>query len=433
MSTDAAAPSPPALPAAPAKEPFPPTFYYANAIELFERLAHYGTYIILSLYLSDVIKFDDIGSASLLGNFRLVGSIAPVVCGAIADRITFKRSLIVSFVLYAAGYSLLFAAPSKALAATALFAMAIGGGFLKPVVTGTVVRTAPPGREAEGFGVFYRMVNAGSVVGKSAAYLTRFLLGLRYVMINSVFASFIALGLAAFAYKEPERGGPAKQSLGETLRGFGSALKNPRFTGFLLVFAGYYFMAEQFYMTFPKYVTRHIDPKAPLEIITLINPALIALFQGPIARLCKRWHALSVMLVGVLIGALSMLVMGTVPGLVGACCSGALFAVAEMCFTHRYYESIASFAPEGKAGLYMGLSFVPSGIGAWIGGQVSGPMLAKYLPANATVPLPGGLHFYRDPFAVWGLYALLGVGCAVLMLGYRLAAKPKVASTLPAS
>ena len=43
------------------------------------------------------------------------------------------------------------------------------------------------------------------------------------------------------------------------------ALKNLRFTAFLLIFAGYYFMAEQFYMTFPQYVTRHIDKKAPLD------------------------------------------------------------------------------------------------------------------------------------------------------------------------
>ena len=46
-------------------------------------------------------------------------------------------------------------------------------------------------------------------------------------------------------------------------------------------------MAEQFYMTFPKYVTRHIDEKAPLEIITLINPALIAIFQGVVTRVAE--------------------------------------------------------------------------------------------------------------------------------------------------
>src|SRR4051794_35028409 len=92
--------------AAPAHEPekFPPTFYFANAIELFERLAHYGMYVGLVLYLTNVVGFGDVAAGILMGNFRLVGSLAPVPCGTIADRITFKRSLIVAFCLYAVGY-----------------------------------------------------------------------------------------------------------------------------------------------------------------------------------------------------------------------------------------------------------------------------------------------------------------------------------------
>jgi dipeptide/tripeptide permease len=407
-------------------EPFPPTFYYANGIELFERLAHYGMYVGLALYLTNVVHYDDIAVGGLLGNFRLVGSLAPVPCGAIADRITFKRSLIIAFCLYATGYIGLFAYPSQLLAPFSLLFLAVGGGFMKPVITGTVVRTSPPGRQVEGFAVFYRMVNSGSVVGKSLAYLVRVLVALRYVMITSVIASLAALGLAIFGYTEPKRAGaasdvapgiPTKASLGEpdkpgfvdTLKGYGDALSNLRFSLFLVLFAGFYFMSEQFYMTFPKYVTRHIDARAPLEIITLINPALIAIGQGFVSRRMKRFHPLTTMVLGVLIASLSMLVMGAVPTLVGACLSGGIYACAEMTFSPRFYEYIASFAPRGKSGMYMGLAFVPAAIGAWIGGQVSGRMIARYLPADGP----------RSPFTVWATYAGLGLGCALLMLAYR--------------
>jgi proton-dependent oligopeptide transporter, POT family len=392
-----------------AREKFPQTFYYANAIELFERLAHYGMYIGLSLYLTNVVGFGDVAVGALLGNFRLIGSLAPIPCGAIADRITFRRSLIVAFCLYATGYTGLFAFPSKVLAPIALVFMAVGGGFMKPVISGTVVRTAPEGRQTEGFAIFYRMINAGSVVGKSLAYLVRSLVGLRYVMINSVVASLVALGLAVFGYREPTRGGSKKESLGVSLAGYGTALKNARFTTFLLIFSGFYFMAEQFYMTFPKYVTRHIDPKAPLEIITLINPALIALFQGIVTGICRRFQAVTTMVLGVLIGAISMLVMGVVPGIVGACISGAIFAFAEMTFSPRFYDYIASFAPQGKAGMYMGLAFVPSAIGAWVAGQASGGLIAKYLPEQGD----------RAPLVIWSIYAGLGLVCALGMLVYR--------------
>ena len=391
-------------------QPFPRTFYVANAIELFERLAHYGVYIGLSLYLSNIVKMTDVEVGVLLGNFRFVGSMAPIPCGAIADRITFKRSLVIAFVGYASAYSLLLALPTKLGAISALMLAAVSGGFLKPVITGTVARTSPPGRQTEGFAVFYRMVNSGSVTGKLLAYAVRRLVALRWVAATSVVASLMALGLAAFLYEDPKdaEGATKGPAFTDVLKGYGNALKNIRFAAFLVIFAGFYFMAEQFYMTFPKYVTRHIDDKAPLEIITLVNPALIAIFQGLVTNTLKRFKPVTVMTLGVCIGSVSMLVMGAIPTLAGACLSGAIFALAEMTFSPRFYDYIASFAPKGKTGMYMGLAFVPFAIGAWIGGQVSGLLIAKYLPKE------GG----RDPFAIWSIYAGLGLVCAFAMLVY---------------
>jgi hypothetical protein len=175
-------------------------------------------------------------------------------------------------------------------------------------------------------------------------------------------------------------------------------------------------------MTFPKYVTRVIDPKAKFEFITLINPALIALLQGVVSKATRRLSPLGSMMLGMLIAASSMLVMGVLPGLAGACVSGAVFALAEMCFSPRFYDYIASFAPEGKAGMYMGLAFIPAAIGAWTGGMLSGPMIARYLPAEGV----------RDPFMVWSSYAAVGVGFALLMLVYRRVFTPHPAPRLGA-
>ena len=397
-------------PADGSKQPFPRTFYYANGIELLERLAHYGVYIGLALYLSNVVNMSDVQVGWVLGNFRFLGSMAPIPCGSIADRIGFKRSLIVAFVGYSIGYLCLLAFPQKLAVILSLALIALSGGFLKPVITGTVVRTSPPGREAEGFGIFYRMVNSGSVVGKTFAYLVRRFIAIRFVAATSVVASLAALGLAIFAYTEPEDAASKTKppGLAVVLRGYGTALRNLRFAAFLVVFAGFYFMSEQFYFTFPQYVTRHIDKKAPLEIITLINPALIAIFQGVVTRAVSRLRAVTAMTLGVCIASCSMLVMGSFQTLVGACFSGAIFAFAEMTFSHRFYQHIASFAPKGKAGMYMGLAFVPFAIGAWVGGQASGHLVAKYLPKEGA----------RDPFAIWSIYAGLGLACAFAMLVY---------------
>lgn len=400
-------------------EPFPPTFYWANAIELLERLAHYGFYIGLSLYLSNVVKMSDLEVGFWLGNWRLAASLAPIPCGSIADRITFKRSLILAFTLYSTAYAGILLFPVRAVVLPCLFLAALAGGFMKPVIMGTVVRTSPPGRQTEGFGVFYRMINSGSVVGKTLAYTVRRVVALRFVAATSVFASLAALGIAIFAYKEPKDEGAGAgivvkgPALSETLRGYGEALKNLRFAAFLVIFAGFYFMAEQFYMTFPKYVTRHIDEKAPLELITLVNPALIALFQGRITKLTKRIDPVWTMALGVMIGSTSMLVMGAIPTIAGALLSGAIFALAEMTFSPRFFDYIASFAPKGKAGMYMGMAFVPAAIGANLAGQASGFLITKYLPKDGP----------RDPFAIWSIYAGLGMVCALAMVVYGFATR----------
>ncbi len=398
---------------APSAERFPRTFYYANAIELFERMAHYGFYIGLALYLSSIVKMSDVEVGLTLGTFRFIGSLAPIPCGALADRIRFKRSLMIAFTGYASAYATILLVPIKAAVVSALILAAVSGGFMKPVIMGTVIRTSPEGRQTEGFAVFYRMINSGSVVGKTIAYGVRWLVGIRFVATTSVVASLASLGIATFLYEEPRDAAPdeakSERGFGELLRGYGDALKNMRFTSFLIIFAGYYFMIEQFYMTFPQYMTRHIDKDAPLEIITLINPAMIALGQGVVTKLMKRVQPVTTMILGVLIGSLSMLTMGLMPSIVGACLSGAIFAVAEMTFSPRFYDFIGSFAPKGKAGMYMGLAFVPSAIGAWIGGQVSGPLIMRYLPKTGP----------REPLMIWSIYAGLGVACAACMLLYR--------------
>ena len=76
-----------------------------------------------------------------------------------------------------------------------------------------------------------------------------------------------------------------------------------------------------------------------------------------------------------------------------------------MTFTPKYYDQLGKMAPKGKAGLYMGLAFLPSSIGALVGGQVSGPLIKQYLPIDGP----------KNPCLIWSIYAGLGVTCAAMM------------------
>ena len=399
---------------------FPRVFWVSLGLELLERLAFYGVYVNLAVYLTETVKISDAENGLLLGVFALVRSWVPVVTGAAADRIGFRRSLVIAFSLYIGAYILLFAAPSRPGAWAAMMGMALAGAFLKPVIPGTVRRYAPDDQRAVGFSLFYASVNAGSVIGKVLTKIVRTTISLRASMINAVVACAIGLVVTLTAFREPTSealdridplrpGGesvgappPAAIEASSPVDDLARLLRQGQLLVFLALISGYYLLIEQFYQTFPIYITRTFGENAPREYITLINPAAIAIFQVLIGRISQRIPALAAMSLGVFLGSASMLLMGVVPSLSGACLSFLVFAFAEMVFAPRYFEYISSFAPRGREGLYMGLSIVPLGIGGLVGGVLSGKLISSYLPKEGP----------RSPVTVWATYAAIGVVCA---------------------
>jgi MFS family permease len=138
-----------------------------------------------------------------------------------------------------------------------------------------------------------------------------------------------------------------------------------------------------------------------------------------VARVTKRIAPLFAIALGVLVGAGSMLLMGSIPTLAGACLSFFVFAVAEMILSPRYYEYVSSFAPKGREGMFMGLSIVPVGLGGLAGGVLSGRLVARFLPKEGP----------RDPLVVWGTYAAIGVVCAAMLGTYAAVIRRRRAAT----
>jgi dipeptide/tripeptide permease len=417
--------------AAPGKKavvPFPRVFWVAIGLEVLERLAFYGVYINLGVYLTQTVGLSDEENGTLLGLFALVRAWLPVGTGALADKLGFRRALLLSFAFYVLAYASLFAFPSRVGAWSAVFGMAFAGAFLKPVIPSTVRRYAPKGRETQGFSIFYASVNAGSVVGKILTKIVRTLVSLRASMVNTVIACLVGLSVAFFAFFEPaEAKAEAKPGASTApeapeaprpaaalLPSLGAALTDRRLVVFLAVVSGYYLLIEQFYQTFPVYIVRVFGEKAPREEITLINPLAIALFQVLVGRVTKRLPAVPAMAFGVFVGALSMALMGAVPTLFGAAGSFFVFAVAEMIYSPRYYEYVSSFAPKGREGLYMGLALAPFGVGGLVGGVLSGRLIAAYLPKAGPA----------QPLRVWGTYAVIGVVCAAALALYAMVFPP---------
>lgn len=83
---------------------FSRAFYVANTVELFERMAYYAIFIVLTIYLSNILGFNDFEASMISGLFSGGLYLLPIFTGAYADKIGFKKSMIVAFSLLTVGY-----------------------------------------------------------------------------------------------------------------------------------------------------------------------------------------------------------------------------------------------------------------------------------------------------------------------------------------
>ena len=83
---------------------FPKDFWLANGMELCERAAYYGFYILLTVYLTDIVDFTDMWGNTIAGLFAGLLYFLPPFSGAIADRIGFKKGLILAFGMLTVSY-----------------------------------------------------------------------------------------------------------------------------------------------------------------------------------------------------------------------------------------------------------------------------------------------------------------------------------------
>jgi POT family proton-dependent oligopeptide transporter len=219
---------------------YPSTFWVANTLEIFERMAWYGFFAVSSLYITGAIGegglgFTDEDRGVLQGVVTFFLYLFPVVTGALADRYGFKKMLITAFIVLIPAYYLLGQLKTFPTFFLAFMLVALGAAMFKPVIIGTVSKTTSEKTSSMGFGIFYMMVNIGGFVGPIVAGIVR-VLSWEYVFYAS--AGWIAINLiiVSIFYKEPKITGETKdvRSLKKVMSDMVEVLGNGRF--FLFVF-----------------------------------------------------------------------------------------------------------------------------------------------------------------------------------------------------
>jgi POT family proton-dependent oligopeptide transporter len=391
------------------KSGFHKTFWVANFMELFERLAYYGQQIVFMIYMRNDLGFSEAEAGQLSGIFGGLIYLLPILGGTLADKWGFRKAFNVAFTILGLGYFLIGSVGMSSFSESMrnmnqywllmafLIFTAFGGSFIKPSVLGTVAVTSKPETKSLGFAIYYWLVNAGAMIGPTIAYFVRDSFGNQFVYIVSSISCFAMLIVNIILYKEVKS--PATEiveSFGKKLENLVVVLANFRFMIFLLIYSLYWIIFWQEFIIVPYYITDYISASAPYEIIQSWSGAgAIILLQIPLNRLTKNIPTSKAILYGFAFSSLIWVIIGIYPSIPTIAAGIVAFAIGEMIQAPRYYEYISDIAPAGQQGLFQGYAFLPIAIARFVGDPLGGWLYQSSKAAG-------------KPELVW--FALIGIG-----------------------
>lgn len=379
---------------------FPRTFWVANTIELFERWAWYGFFMLFANYLTGStddggLQFSQIQKGTLMGVGTGILYFLPVITGAIADKFGYRRVLAIAFVIYASAFILL----PHFNTFTGVFIMylylAVGAALFKPVISATIAKTTTDETASIGFGIFYMMVNIGAFLGpmltlifKDSSYDLVFYISAGMISVNFILLLF---------YREPDRiknDEPLFTTLKQVFTNIYEVILDYKFVIFLVIVSGFWTMYLQLFFTLPVFIAQWVDTSGmyqyfsenmpfiaenyshngqmEAEFITNFDALFIIAFQILISSIVMRWKALSTMVGGFIIATLGLSLSFFTQDVTFIIIAIFIFSIGEMSASPKITEYIGRIAPTDKKALYMGYSFIPLFLGNIFAGIISG-------------------------------------------------------------
>jgi dipeptide/tripeptide permease len=440
-----------------ANKGFTRAFWVSNTVELFERMAYYAVFIVLTIYLSSILGFNDFEASIISGLFSGGLYLLPILTGAYADKIGFRKSMITAFTLLTIAYLVLGALPTflessglvtygsttqfnglpqsseRWIIVPVLVTLMIGGSFIKSIISASVAKETTEATRARGYSIFYMMVNIGAFTGKTVIDPLRDQIGDQaYIYIN-YFAgamTFIALLAVILLYKSAETAGEGK-SMADIGRGFLRIITNWRLLILILIVTGFWMVQQQLYATMPKYVIRMAGETAKPGWIANVNPFIVVCCVSFVTRLMARKSAITSMNIGMFLIPISALLMacGNLLGndLLGSMSNITLMmilgivvqALAECFISPRYLEYFSLQAPKGEEGMYLGFSHLHSFLSSIFGFGLAGILLTKYCPDPALFETrEAWMAASANAHYIWYYFAGIGLVAAFALLAF---------------
>ena len=388
---------------------FNKTFWLASFMELMERWAWYGIFALFGLYLvgstdEGGLGFNHIQKGNIMANVTAILYLLPLFFGVIADRIGYKLSLTISYVIMIVGYYLMGEVSTYWSMYLVFLLVAVGAAFFKPVASAIVARNTDDTTGTMGFGIFYMMVNIGGFVGPAMSSYLRTEYGWKIIFIQAAVVIGLNLIFLLLFYKEPKivktDKEPILTEIKNSLLNIVEALKDKRLTVLLILMIGFWTMYNQLFYTLPNFIEDWIDTSVVSNWINVHIPFLSKTITQD-GQVKAEWFAnldafmiiflqISVSYFVIKMRHINAIIRGAIIATIGVSLTfythnvwftiigTMIFAVGEMMSSPTLSSFIALITPKGKEGLYQGTYFLPVAAGNFFTGFISGDLYQKW-------------------------------------------------------
>ncbi|WP_413511286.1 MFS transporter [Myroides odoratus] len=387
---------------------FNKNFWIASFMELMERWAWYGIYTLLGLYLvgstdTGGLGFDHVQKGNIMGNIVGILYFLPLVFGVIADRIGYKVSLTIAFIIMLSGYYLLGEVNTYWSVYMVFLLVAVGAAFFKPVASAIIARNTDESTGTLGFGIFYMMVNIGGFIGPAMSSGLRTTYGWKIIFIQAAIVIAINLIILLLFYKEPKVEKP-KDSIGKAIKdsilGVFEALKDVRLGILLVLMIGFWTMFNQLFNTLPNFIEDWVnsaalstwlndnipvlgtlmtqDGQVKPEWFTNIDSFMIIICQVSISYFVTKMRHINAVIRGAIIASIGIALTFYTNNPIFTILGTMIFAVGEMMSSPTVSSFIALITPKGKEGLYQGTYFLPVAASYFATSVISGSLYQSW-------------------------------------------------------
>lgn len=350
----------------------------------------------------------------------------PILSGAIGDRYGYRKVLFFAFASMSLGYFFAGLSTSYIAIFSSLLLVALGAGFFKPMISGTIAKVTDESNSSLGFGIFYWSINLGAFLFPLILVPWLKSISWSYIFFMAAIGTGWLIFLNLFVFKEPvkeKNSKPLAQVFAEMIL----VLKDYRFFLMLFIYSGFWVMYFQVYDSVLWYLTEkvdmtpfnnivnsvlgnfmvHPDWKFEAEHVTAMNAGAIILLQILVSSLVRKTKVLPTMIFGIALGSLGMGMLAIAPNAWIFMASMFVFTLGEMIAHPKFISYVGLIAPPDKKAVYQGYSFLYGVIGSGIGGILGANLYVRFVEKQ------------NNPSLLWVTFSMIGVATIIGLLLYN--------------